>query len=327
MPRSAHAHRSPTLQDRFQKQCRRLHYSLHTETAYWRWIVRFIRFHGTVHPRKLDADDVRAFLDHLATDRNVAPSTQNQALSALVFLYDQVLTQDLGPIGDIERPRRSRRLPVVLSPNEVRALLAHMNGTNRLVAQLLYGAGLRLMEALRLRVKDLDPERSQIVVRDGKGRKDRVTVFPDHVRSRLQRHLGAVKLLHGDDLEAGFGAVYLPYALERKYPNGATDWGWQYVFPARSRSVDPRSGTIRRHHRSTSAVQRAVRNARRSAGLSKTATCHTLRHSFATHLVEAGTDIRTVQQLLGHDDLRTTMKYVHVSNRGPHGVQSPIDTL
>jgi len=284
-----------------------------------------VRFHGTVHPRTLHAKDVRAFLDHLAAERNVAASTQNQALNALIFLYEHVLDIDLGAIGDFERAQRSRRLPVVLTREEVRAVLGHMQGTNRLVALLLYGSGLRLTEALRLRVKDIDTAYGQILVRDGKGRKDRRTVFPKRAAEPLQRHLRKVKVLHEEDCADGYGAVFLPDALARKYPNAATDWTWQYVFPARGRSVDPRSGIERRHHRSDSAVQRAVKKAVEAAQVNKRASCHTFRHSFATHLIEDGYDIRTVQELLGHDDLRTTMVYTHVLNRGGRGVQSPLD--
>jgi integron integrase len=317
--------RPPKLLDRVRRACRRLRYSYHTEKAYCRWVKRYVRFHGTVHPRQLEARHVRAFLTHLATERTVAASTQNQALNALIFLYKTVLDIDIGPVGGFERARRSRRLPIVLTREEVRAVLGHMKGTNRLVAQLLYGAGLRLTEALRLRVKDVDEAYSQIIVRDGKGRKDRRTVFPKRAAEPLQRHLRTVKVIHEEDGAAGYGAVYLPDALARKYPNAATDWKWQYIFPARNRSIDPRSGIERRHHRSDSAVQRAVKKAVEAAQISKRASCHTFRHSFATHLIEAGYDIRTVQELLGHKDVRTTMVYTHVLNRGGRGVQSPLD--
>jgi integron integrase len=319
--------RPPKLLDRVRLVCQRLRYSYHTEKAYCRWVKRFVRFHGTVHPRKLDAGHVRAFLDHLATERGVAASTQNQALNALIFLYEKVLDEDLGPIGAFERAQRSRRLPVVLTRDEVRAVLHHMKGANRLVALLLYGAGLRLTEALRLRVKDIDVQRGQILVRDGKGRKDRRTVFPQQAADPLQRHLRTVRVLHEEDCAAGYGAVYLPDALAQKYPNAAMAWKWQYIFPSRNRSVDPRSGVERRHHRSDSAVQRAVKKAVEAAQITKRASCHTFRHSFATHLIEDGYDIRTVQELLGHEDLRTTMVYTHVLNRGGRGVQSPLEKL
>ena len=251
--------RPPKLPDRVRAACRRRRYSYHTENAYCRWAKRYVRFHGTVHPRTLGATDVRAFLNYLATERDVAASTQNQALNALIFLYKNVLDVDLGPIGDVERAQRSRRLPVVRTREEVRAVLGQMKDLNRLVALLLYGAGLRLTKALRLRVKDVDAAYGQILVRDGKGRKDRRTVFPKRAAEPLQRHLRKVKVLHEEDGAAGYGAVYLPGALARKYPNAATDWKWQYVFPSRNRSVDPRSGIERRHHRSDSAAQRAVK--------------------------------------------------------------------
>ena len=272
-------------------------------------------------------DEVRAFLTHLAIEGGVAPSTQNQALNALIFLYEHVLEIDLGPIGDFERAQRSRRLPVVLTREEVRAVLGQMKGPNRLVALLLYGAGLRLTEALRLRVKDVDAAYGQILVRDGKGRKDRRTVFPERAAEPLQRHLRKVKVIHEEDCAAGYGAVYLPDALARKYPNAATAWKWQYVFPARNRSIDPRSGIERRHHRSDSAVQRAVKKAADAAAIEKRATCHTLRHSFATHLLEAGTDIRIIQVLLGHSHLSTTARYTQVARTTIQQTQSPLDRL
>lgn len=318
---------SPKLLDRVRIACRRRQYSLRTEKAYTSWTRRFVRFHGTVHPRHLDADDVRAFLNHLAVHRNVAASTQNQALSALVFLYDHVLDTPLGDIGHIQRAKRPRRLPTVLSRDAVRRLFSAMRGTNQLVARLLYGSGLRLMEALRLRVKDIDPDRSEILVRDGKGRKDRRTMLPQAVARHLDRHLRRVRLLHEEDLDDGFGATHLPDALARKYPGAARAWIWQYVFPSTRRSVDPRTGVERRHHRSTSAVQRAVKNAVTEAGIERRASCHTLRHSFATHLIEDGYDVRTVQELLGHEQLKTTMKYVHVLNQGSSAVHSPLDAL
>jgi integron integrase len=317
---------SPRLLDRVRTTCRRRGYSLHTERAYVRWIVRFVRFHDTTHPRLLDAADVRAFLNHLATDREVAAATQNQALNALVFLYDAVLDDPIGAIGSITPAKRPRRLPTVLSRPEVQAVLEAMPaGPNRIVAQLLYGSGLRLSEALRLRVKDVDLDQRRLVVRDGKGRKDRLTMLPDRLRRPLERQLRRARLRHEQDLADGFGSVFLPDALTRKYPNAARSWIWQYVFPSARRSTDPRSGMVRRHHRSNSAVQRAVQGAVAASGIEKRASCHTLRHSFATHLIEDGYDVRTVQELLGHKSLRTTMQYVHVLNRGPNGVQSPLD--
>jgi integron integrase len=318
---------SPKLLDRVRQTCRRRGYSYRTEQAYTSWTRRYVRFHDTTHPRDLDANDVRAFLDHLATERGVAASTQNQALNALVFLYHQVLHLDLDDIGTIERAQRPRRLPTVLSRGDVRRLLRAMSGTNRWVACLLYGSGLRLSEALRLRVKDVRFHRDELMVRDGKGRKDRRTMLPPRLQDPLRRHLRQVKVLHEEDTAEGFGTVHLPDALARKYPTAAHEWRWQFVFPSTRRSTDPRSGAVHRHHRSDSAVQHAVKTAVEQIGLTPRATCHTLRHSFATHLIEDGYDIRTVQELLGHEDIRTTMRYVHVLNRGGRGVQSPLESL
>jgi integron integrase len=319
---------SPKLLDRVRQTCRRRQYSYHTETAYVRWIIRFVRFHETTHPRHLDADDVRAFLNHLATARQVAASTQNQALNALTFLYEQVLDAPLGDVGTIERADRPKRLPTVLSREEVRRLFAAMSaGENRLVAHLLYGSGLRLAEALRLRIKDLHFNSSRVLVRDGKGGKDRATVLPDRLHAPLQRHLQAVQAQFERDRANDVDGVYLPNALTEKYPNAPTEWGWQYVFPSPQLSDDPRRDAVRRHHRSDSAVQRAVKHAVDEAGINKSASCHTLRHSFATHLLQDGTDVRTIQKLLGHEDLRTTMKYVHVLEQSGEAVTSPLDTL
>jgi len=319
---------APKLLDRVRQTCRRRQYSYHTETAYVRWVTRFVRFHETMHPRHLDADDVRAFLNHLAVDREVAASTQNQALNALAFLYDHVLERPLGDIGTSERADRPRRLPTVLSRDEVRRLLEAMTTTaNRLVAHLLYGSGLRLSEALRLRVKGLHVHNSRISVRDGTGGKDRVTVLPDRLHAPLRRHLQSVKAQFEADRANDVDGVYLPNALTKKYPNAPTEWRWQYVFPSPQLSEDPRADAVRRHHRSDSAVQRAVKNAADAAGLDTHATCRTLRHSFATHLLQDGTDIRTIQKLLGHEDLRTTMKYVHVLEQSGEHVTSPLDTL
>jgi integron integrase len=269
--------------------------------------------------------EIRQFLSNLATDLNVASSTQNVAFNALLFLYKDVLKKDLPRISDIERSNRPKRLPVVFTPEEVKAVIERLSGIYSIMANLLYGSGLRLMECVRLRVKDLDFQYNQITVRDGKGEKDRITVLPQALNGPLRRHLAKVKLLHEDDLLEGFGEVYLPYALDRKYPNAAKEWGWQYVFPASSRSLDPRSGKQRRHHISEDMLQRAVKRAIRQAGITKAGSCHSLRHSFATHLLEDGYDIRTVQELLGHSDVRTTMIYTHVLNRGGRGVRSPID--
>jgi integron integrase len=269
--------------------------------------------------------EIRQFLSNLATDLNVASSTQNVAFSALLFLYKDVLKKDLPLISGIERSNRPKKLPVVFTPEEVNAVLGRLSGTYSIMANLLYGSGLRLMECVRLRVKDIDFHYNQITVRDGKGEKDRVTILPKALKGPLRRHLARVRLLHEEDLVEGFGEVYLPYALDRKYPNAAKQWIWQYVFPATRRSLDPRSGKQRRHHISEDMLQRAVKRAIRQAGITKAGTCHTFRHSFATHLLEDGYDIRTVQELLGHSDVRTTMIYTHVLNRGGRAVRSPID--
>ena len=289
------------------------------------WARRFILYHKKRHPREMGADEIRQYLSHLATDENVAAATQNVALAALLFLYREVLVIEL-PLGEgVERAKRPRHIPVVLTTGEVKRVLAQMAGTHHLMASLLYGAGLRLMECIRLRVKDLDFEYRQIVVRDGKGEKDRRTVLPQPLTEPLRHHLRKIRLQHEEDVRLGQGGVYLPYALERKYPNAATEWVWQYVFPAAKLSVDPRSGERRRHHASEDRLQRAVKRAMRVAGVEKRASCHTLRHSFATHLLEDGYDLRTIQELLGHADVTTTMTYTHVLNKGGRGVRSPLE--
>ncbi|MCL4315342.1 MAG: integron integrase [Gammaproteobacteria bacterium] len=318
---------SPKLLDQVRGKIRLKHYSIRTEQSYLDWIKRFILFHGKRHPKDMGPQDVEAFLTHLAVQGKVAASTQNQAKSALLFLYKEVLGIELSWLDNVERAKAPKRLPVVLTREEVQAVLTRLEGTYWLVASLLYGTGLRIMEAVRLRIKDVDFARREILVRDGKGFKDRVTMLPSTLAEPLKAHLQRVKALHQQDLEAGFGAVYLPYALDRKYPNAGRDWAWQYVFPAAKLSIDPRSGETRRHHLQDQAVQRAVKQAVRDAGLSKPATPHTFRHSFATHLLEGGYDIRTVQELLGHSDVSTTMIYTHVLNRGGKGVQSPLDQL
>jgi integron integrase len=269
--------------------------------------------------------EVTQFLTHLARDRNVAASTQNQALSALLFLYKEVLKEELGWIENVERAKRPVRLPVVLTKEEVRALFQHLHGMHRIMAGLLYGSGLRLMECIRLRVKDIDFGYANILVRDGKGAKDRITVLPINLAQPVERHLQRVKVQHEEDLEAGFGRVYLPTALDRKYPNAAREWGWQYVFPSSRLSLDPRSQIKRRHHVEEGSLQSAVKAAAGASGICKPATCHSLRHSFATHLLENGYDIRTVQELLGHRDVSTTMIYTHVLNKPGLGVKSPLD--
>jgi integron integrase len=301
------------------------HYALRTEEAYLDWIRRFIRYHGHRHPRELGGAEVAAFLTHLATEGHVAASTQNQALAALLFLYRDVLHQELAYPIETVRARKSHYLPAVLTKEEVRCVIAQLSGIHQLLAKLLYGSGLRLLEVLRLRVKDLDFERRAILVRDTKGNEDRVTMLPDSLVEPLKEHLRRVKRLHEEDLAKGYGSVYLPDALDRKYPNASREWIWQYVFPSDRLSTDPRSGVTRRHHLDESGLQKAVRTAARAAGINKRVTCHTFRHSFATHLLENGYDIRTVQELWGHKDVKTTMIYTHVLQRGGLAVRSPLD--
>ena len=308
-------------------ELRTRHYSSRTEQAYVAWVRRYVRHHGGRHPRELDEPEVRAYLGHLATERKVSAATQSQALAALQFLYRYVLRRPIGFVTGVPRAKRRERLPVVLTRSEVRALIDQLSGTKRIMALLLYGAGLRLNECLALRVKDIDLEMRQIVVRGGKGDKDRVTMLPASVEAYLHAHLDQVRALHARDLAAGGGEATLPGALARKLPEAARDWGWQWVFPASSRYRDAETGAMRRHHLHESVLQRAVHEAGLRALLTKRATCHGLRHSFATHLLEAGYDIRTVQELLGHKDVSTTMIYTHVLNRGGRGVQSPADGL
>jgi integron integrase len=314
----------PRLLDQVRAALRRMHYAIRTEEAYIGWIRRFILFHQKRHPRELGAPEVEAFLSNLAVELQVAASTQNQALSALQFLYSEVLGQPLAPLRAAQA-KQPQRLPTVLTRAEARAVLDALAGTHQLMAKLLYGSGLRLMECVRLRVKDLDFAQRQLVVRSGKGNKDRVTPLPGSLVAPLREHLRRVQLTHAQDLRDGYGEVYLPYALERKYPGASREWIWQYVFPSESLSVDPRSGKQRRHHMDESGLQKAVKRAAQLAQVPKRVTCHTFRHSFATHLLEDGYDIRTVQELLGHSDVRTTMIYTHVLNRGGRGVRSPLD--
>ena len=315
------------LLEQLSDRIRVKHYSIRTEQAYSDWVRRFILFHGKRHPREMGAKEVEAFLTHLAVAGRVSASTQNQAKSALLFLYQEVLETELPWLDEVESAKATKRLPVVLTPAEVQRLLAPIEGTVGLILRLLYGTGMRIMECLRLRVKDVDFARGEILVREGKGFKDRVTMLPEKLLVPLSEHLARVKTLHEADLADGFGEVYLPWALERKYPNAAREWAWQYVFVAAKRSVDPRSGAVRRHHVGAQSIQRAMRDALRHAGISKPATPHTLRHSFATSLLESGYDIRTVQELLGHADVSTTMIYTHVLRRGGRGVRSPFDAL
>jgi len=306
---------------------RRKHYSLRTEDAYIDWTRRFVHFNKLRHPRECGPIEVQAFLSHLANAGRVAASTQNQARSALLFLYKEVLGTQSPWLDEIDSPRRPARLPVVLNRDEVARVLALAQGTSGLVLRLLYGTGMRILEALRLRVKDVDFSRCEIVIREGKGLRDRVTMLPETLSHDLARHIERVQLLHQADVRRGYGSVYLPYSLERKYSNAAQDWTWQYVFPSDRFSTDPRSGSTRRHHADPQAVQRALRDALRSAGIAKQATPHTLRHSFATHLLDDGYDIRTVRELLGHKDVSTTMIYTHVLNKGGRAVKSPLDRV
>ncbi|HSD59602.1 MAG TPA: integron integrase [Burkholderiales bacterium] len=319
--------KKPRLLEQMREAIRYRHYSYRTEQAYLHWVKRFILFHGKRHPAEMGEREVVAFLNDLAVRRKVSASTQNQALSAILFLYKAVLAQELPWLTGMERAKRGVHLPVVLTEAEVRALLARLDGSRWLIVSLLYGAGLRVSEALRLRVKDIDFGYRQILVRDGKGAKDRVSMLPVSLVEPLRDHPLRVKGLHEQDLKEGFEEVHLPFALARKYPQAGRDWAWQYVFPSTVRSADPYDAVIRRHHVDPQTVQRAVRRAARAAGVAKPASCHTLRHSFATHLLQNGYDIRTVQELLGHKDVSTTMIYTHVLNKGGRGVQSPLDRV
>ena len=317
----------PKLLDQVRDRIRVKHYSIRTETQYVQWIKRFIVFHDKRHPRDMGAHEVEAFLTHLAVEGNVAAATQNQALSAILFLYREVLCINLPWLDGVVRAKTPQRLPVVLTRQEVASVLERMSGVYGLLARLLYGTGMRLMECVRLRVKDVDFERAEIVVRDGKGAKDRVTMLPQALIIPLQAHLRTRRQLFDDDRVAGKASVFMPNALDRKYVNAATDWAWQYVFPSGSYSIDPRSGEERRHHLDEKLLQRAVKKAVQASGVTKLATPHTFRHSFATHLLQSGYDIRTVQELLGHADVATTMIYTHVLNKGGRGVTSPLDAI
>ena len=317
----------PNLLDQVRAAIRARHYSRRTEDAYVDWVKRFIVFHRMRHPATMGAPELTAFLSSLAVRCKVAPSTQNQALAALLFLYRNVFGEDLPWLDDVVRAKKPMRLPVVLSPTEVRRLLDRLDGTPRLMAATMYGTGMRLLECCRLRVKDVDFERRHIVVREGKGNKDRMTMLPDSLREPLSRNIEAAKTLHQSDLANGAGWVELPHALDRKYPNAGREWAWQWVFPATRCYRDRATGQLRRHHLHETVVQRAIRTAVRAAGLGKPASSHSLRHSFATQLLESGYDIRTVQELLGHRDVNTTMIYTHVLNRGGRGVISPADRL
>ena len=315
------------LLDRMRQELRSRHYSPHTEKAYCSWVRRFVLFHEGRHPHDMAEREVNAFLTHLAVEECVSASTQTQALSALLFLYRRVLGRQLGDLGEVVRARQPRRLPVVMTRDEVARVLEEMRGKERLAASLMYGTGLRLTECLRLRVQDLDFERSEIVVRDGKGGKDRVTMLPESLKRALEVQLRNARAVHVRDLSEGWGRVVLPGALDRKYPGASVEWRWQWVFPQQKRWNDRATGQQGRHHVHQTVIQRAVKDAVRRAGVDKHVGCHTFRHSFATHLLESGHDIRTIQELLGHKSLNTTMIYTHVLNRGGHGVRSPLDRL
>jgi len=330
VPSTVHAHllqHSPKLLELFREAMRVRHYSKRTEDTYCTWVRRFVYFHKLRHPRDMGEPEINAFLTHLAVKEKVSSSTQNQALSALLFLYRHVIGKEVGDLGDVIRARKPVRLPVVLTREEVKALLAQLSGDKWLMASLMYGAGLRLMECLRLRVQDVDFSRNEILVRDGKGAKDRITMLPESLKKPLGDHLKQVKSVHDKDIAEGLGRVLLPGALDRKYPNAPLEWRWQWIFPQENRWKNTKTGEEGRHHMDESLIQKAVKEAAVHAQLTKRATCHTFRHSFATHLLEGGYDIRTVQELLGHNDVRTTMIYTHVLNRGPSGVRSPVDGL
>jgi integron integrase len=317
----------PRLLDQLRAALRSRHYSHRTEQTYTLWVKRFIHFHKVRHPAEMAEPEINAFLTHLAVKKKVSASTQNQALSALLFLYRHVICHEVGDLGEVIRARRPTRLPVVMTRDEVKAVLSQITCDKWLMASLMYGAGLRLMECLRLRVQDIDFSRNEILVRDGKGAKDRITMLPESLKAQLQDHLKKVKAIHEKDLNEGWGGVLMPDALDRKYPNAPKEWRWQWVFPQENRWVNLKTKEQGRHHVDESLLQKAVRDAVARVGLTKRVTCHTFRHSFATHLLEGGYNIRTVQELLGHSDLKTTMIYTHVLNRGPAGVRSPIDGL
>jgi integron integrase len=317
----------PKLLDRVREALRSRHYSHATEQCYCHWVKRFIFFHHVRHPAQMAEPEINAFLTHLAVKERVSASTQNQALSALLFLYRQVLGREIGDLGDVIRARKPKRLPVVMTRDEAKAVLGHLDGDKGLMAALMYGAGLRLMECLRLRVQDIDFERNELMVRDGKGSKDRRTMLPKSLKQPLLDHLRRVRTIHDGDLADGWGRVQMPGALDRKYPNAPADWRWQWVFPQENRWKNTKTGEQGRHHVHETILQRAVKEAVRKAGVVKHVGCHTFRHSFATHLLESGYDIRTIQELLGHKDVTTTMIYTHVLNRGGHGVRSPVDDL
>ena len=318
-------HHSPKLLESLRHALYVRHYSNRTKDTYCAWTRRFVRFHNLRHPKEMGETEINAFLTHLAVEEKVSSSTQNQALSALLFLYRHVIGKEIGDLGNVIRARKPVRLPVVLTRDEVKVLLAELAGDKWLMASLMYGAGLRLMECLRLRVQDIDFTRNEILVRDGKGAKDRITMLPESLKKPLADHLKQVKNIHDKDLAEGWGRVLLPGALDRKYPKAPAEWRWQWVFPQEHRWKNAKTGKEGRHYTHETIIQRAVKEAVGRAGIVKHATCHTFRHSFATHLLEAGYDIRTIQELMGHKDVSTTMVYTHVLNKGGHGVKSPVD--
>jgi len=324
MSTTAKTEQEPKLLDQLRRAIRMRNYSIRTENSYADWVYRYIVFHNKRHPAEMGAPEITAFLSFLATDLNVAANTQNQACCAIVFLYKHVLKKDLPEFGDIVRAKKPKRLPVVLSAEETASVLAGLDGLHRLMGELLYGTGMRIIELIRLRVKDVDFSRRMITVRDGKGQKDRIAILPSELVPELKEHVEKARLLHEKDLAAGTGTVHLPFALDRKYPNANKEWGWKYVFPASVLSVDPRSGITQRHHVYESVLQKALKQATQASGVVKPVHAHTMRHSFATHMLEAGHDIRTVQKLLGHKDVRTTMIYTHVMQEGISGIASPL---
>jgi integron integrase len=317
----------PKLLDRLQEALRSRHYSRRTEQTYSHWVKRFIYFHNVRHPMDMAEPEINAYLTHLAVKEKVSASTQNQALSALLFLYRHVLDRKVGDLGEVIRARKPQHVPVVMTREEVKSILSHLQGDKWLMVSLMYGAGLRLMECLRLRIQDIDFARNEITIRDGKGAKDRITMLPQSLAAPLGEYLQKVKVVHERDLSEGWGRIQMPYALDRKYPNAAADWRWQWVFPQENRWKNTTNGQEGRHHVHETILQRAVKEAVRKAGVVKHVGCHTFRHSFATHLLEGGYDIRTIQELLGHKDVSTTMIYTHVLNKGGHGVRSPMDGL
>ncbi|MBD3224730.1 MAG: integron integrase [Caldithrix sp.] len=315
----------PKLLTQLRGVIRALHYSFKTEKAYIDWVKRYIYFHNKRHPKDMGGEEISAFLTHLAVKEHVSASTQNQALCAIIFLYKHVIKKEIGEVGDLIWAKKPVHLPQVFTAEEILNVLANLQGEQWLAGMLMYGSGLRLQETVSLRVQDIHFEYNQITVRNGKGEKDRVTMLPARIVSDLKKHLARVKKQHESDLIEGYGSVYLPYALDKKFPNANKEWGWQYVFPANNLSKDPRNGVIQRHHLHSTTLQKAVRRAIKKAGIERLAGCHTFRHSFATHLLQAGYDIRTVQELLGHRNIKTTEVYLHVLNRGGLGVRSPVD--